>query len=109
MGNIFADWNRLEFQVIRQIDPDDLAGIFPGKFESPTVVIAVGVSPIKGDRPARDFDVVNRNILGEGRIGYNIDRAGGIHAVAAHLYLADELTFFRTQMQNNNRSFGMHS
>ena len=111
LGNVLAHWYRLDPDTTRQTGPDDLAIIFPGQFQSPMVVIAVRVFPIERHRPIGNFDVVNGEVLGKSRVGYNVDRACGfrIHTIAAYLYATDKLTFRRAQMQNNNWSSGMDS
>jgi hypothetical protein len=53
LGDSFADWNRLDFNVARQIDPDYLSSIFPRQFQSPIVIIAIRVFPIKRDETLR--------------------------------------------------------
>ena len=93
----FADRYRLDSNTTRQTDPDYLAIIFPGHFQPPMVVIAVRVCPIERHGPTGNFDVVNGEVLGKSRVGYNVNRASGfrIHTVAADLYATDKLTFFR--------------
>ena len=87
----------MDSDIIWQTDPDNLAIIFPGQFQSPMVVIAVRVLPIERHGPTGNFDVVNGKALGKSRVGYNVDRARGfrIYAVAAHLYVTDKSTFLR--------------
>src|SRR6267154_2882799 len=75
LGNVFAHRYRLDSDITRQADPDYLAIIFPGQFQSPMVIVAVRVFPIERRRPTGNFDVVNWEDLGKSRIGYNIDRA----------------------------------
>src|SRR5262249_45398464 len=94
LGNILADRNGQDFDVARQIFPDDSAIFFPAQLQSPVVAITVGVCPIKRHRVTRNLNVLNRKSLGKGRIGYQVDCARGfsIHAVAAHLYATDKFT-----------------
>ena len=94
---VFAHRYWLDADSTRQTDPDYLAIIFPGQFQSPMVVIAVRVFPIERHRLTGNFDVVNGEALGKSRVGYNVDRACGfrVHTVAAHLYATDKVTFLR--------------
>ena len=106
LGNVFANRNRLDSNTARQTDRDYLAVIFPRQFQSPMVVVAVRVFPIKGHRSSRNLYVVNGQTLGKSRVGHNVDRACGfgIHAVTAYLYAADKFAFLGAQLQNNNWS-----
>jgi hypothetical protein len=58
-------------------------------------VIAVRFFPTKGHRSTRNFAVVDGEILGKSRVGYNVNRAFTIHGVAAYLYASDKLAFLR--------------
>jgi hypothetical protein len=57
--------------------------------------IAVRVFLIERHRPTGNFDVVNGEALGKSSVRHNVDRACGIHTVAAHLYGTDKFAFLR--------------